>query len=248
MSGHSKWHNIRLRKESQDVRKGKLFSKVAREIIMAAKAGGGNPEGNSRLRLALQKAREVGMPNDNVKRAIQRGTGEIGGAQYEALTYEGYGPGGVALLIHASTDNRNRTVGEVRGTLTRNGGSLGESNCVAWMFEQKGVILVSREAIAEEALLELALEAGGEDMTSDADSHEIVTAPGDFEAVRAALAEKGVEPQSAEVTLIPKTKVMLEGERQAQQVLRLMEELEDLEDVQRVYANFDIPDAVMSAA
>ena len=248
MSGHSKWHNIRLRKQGQDARKGKLFGKVSREIIMAAKAGGGNPEANARLRLALQKAREAGLPNDTVKRAIQRGTGEIAGTSYEPVTYEGYAPGGVAVMIHASTDNRNRTVGEIRGVLTRNGGSLGESNCVAWIFQQKGLLLVPRAAASEEALMEIALEGGAEDVTSDADSYEIITAPGDFEAVRSALAEKGIEPESAEVTLIPQSKVVLEEEKQAQQVLRLIEQLEDLEDVQRVYANFDIPDAVMSAA
>jgi len=245
MSGHSKWHNIKLRKQAQDARKSKVFAKISREIMAAARAGGGDPDANVRLRLAMDKARTAGMPQDNVKRAIQRGTGEPGGAQYESMTYEGYAPGGVAVMAQVLSDNRNRTVGELRSVFSRNGGSLAESNAVAWLFQQKGVILVPRDgAPDEDAVLEAALEAGAEDMQNDETCYEIRTAPGDLEAVKKSLEAAGIAYDSAEVTMLPQTRVTL-TEKKAQQVLRLMDALEELEDVQQVYANFDIPDAIM---
>jgi YebC/PmpR family DNA-binding regulatory protein len=248
MSGHSKWHNIRLRKGAQDLRKSKMFAKMGREITVAVREGGsGDPESNARLRTSLEHARDVEMPQDNIKRAIQKGLGaEGGGANYEYLTYEGYGPGGVAVMVRVLTDNRNRTVGELRSTFGRNGGNLGEANCVAWLFEQKGVIIVPRDSVSEDAVFEIALEAGAEDLHADDTSYEIRTAPGDLEAVRAALQEKGIACDSAEVTMLPQTRVTVD-ERRAQQMLRLMDALEDLEDVQQVYANFDIPESVMEA-
>jgi YebC/PmpR family DNA-binding regulatory protein len=246
MSGHSKWHNIKIRKQAQDKKKGKIFGKIVREIITAAREGGGDPDVNVRLRAAMDKARAAGMPQDNVKRAIQRGTGDVEGVTYEPATYEGYGPGGVALLIEVLTDNRNRVVGELRSIFTRNGGNLGESNSVAWLFERKGVVLVPAEDIVEDAVLEVALEAGAEDMQADDSSYEIRTDPSDVEAVKKALDDSGIKYESAEVTMLPQTRVTL-SEKEAQQVLRLMDALEDQDDVQQVYANFDIPDKIMEA-
>jgi YebC/PmpR family DNA-binding regulatory protein len=245
MSGHSKWHNIKLRKQAQDARKSKVFAKISSEIMAAARAGGGDPEANVRLRLSMEKARAAGMPQDNVKRAIQRGTGEMGGAQYEFIIYEGYAPGGVAVMAQVLTDNRNRTVGELRSAFGRSGGSLAESNAVAWLFQQKGVIIVPKQgAPDEDRVLEVALEAGAEDMQADDTSYEIRTASTDLEAVRKALTDAGIAYESAEVTMLPQTRVTLK-EKEAQQVLRLMDALEELEDVQQVYANFDIPEAIM---
>ncbi len=246
MSGHSKWHNIKIRKQAQDAKKSKLFSRLSREIIVAAKEAGGDPNTNNRLRIGIEKARAAGMPQDNVKRAIQRGTGETDGISYEPAVYEGYGPGGVAIMIHVLTDNRNRVVGELRRILGRHGGNLGEANCVAWLFDQKGVIIVPREGSSEDDVLEAALEAGAEDMQSDESSYEIRTAPGDLETVKRALDEAGVKCESAELTMLPQSRVSLE-EKEAQQVLRLMDALEDQDDVQQVYANFDISDAIMEA-
>jgi YebC/PmpR family DNA-binding regulatory protein len=247
MSGHSKWVNIRIRKQSQDARKGKLFAKVAREIIVAARQGGGNPDVNHRLRFAIEKARDVSMPIDNIKRAVQRGTGEIAGVSYDEVTYEGYGPGGVAILIRGLTDNRNRTVSEIRRTLAKNGGRLGESNCVAWMFDPRGVITLPRRDIEEDALLELALETGAQDVRTEGDTYEVICPPSQLDTIRQALLARGLTPASAEVTMLPQTRVSLDGS-EAHQVLRLMDQLEDLEDVQQVYANFDIPDALLQEA
>lgn len=246
MSGHSKWHNIKIRKQAQDQKKGKVFGKLSREIIVAAKEGGGDPDTNNRLRVAIEKARAAGMPQDNVKRAIQRGTGDVEGISYEQAVYEGYGPGGVAIMVYVLTDNRNRVVGELRSIFSRQGGNLGEANCVAWLFEQKGVIIVPVEAASEDTLLEAALEAGAEDMQVDDTSFEIRTAPGDLDAVKQALDSSGIGYESAELTMLPQTRVSLE-EKQAQQVLRLMDALEDQDDVQQVYANFDIPEQIMEA-
>ena len=246
MSGHSKWHNIKIRKQAQDQKKGKVFGKLSREIIVAAKEGGGAPDTNNRLRVAIEKARAAGMPQDNVKRAIQRGTGDVEGISYEQAVYEGYGPGGVAIMVYVLTDNRNRVVGELRSIFSRQGGNLGEANCVAWLFEQKGVIIVPVEAASEDTVLEAALEAGAEDMQVDDTSFEIRTAPGDVDAVKQALASSGISYESAELTMLPQTRVSLE-EKQAQQVLRLMDALEDQDDVQQVYANFDIPEQIMEA-
>jgi len=246
MSGHSKWHNIKIRKQAQDQKKGKVFGKLSREIIVAAKEGGGDPDTNNRLRVAIEKARAAGMPQDNIKRAIQRGTGEVEGVTYVPVVYEGYGPGGVAIMVHVLTDNRNRMVGELRSIFGRHGGNLGEANCVAWLFDQKGVIIVPRDAGSEDQLLEVALEAGAEDMHTDESSYEIRTAPGDLETVKQALDSAGISYESAEVTMLPQTRVSLE-EKQAQQVLRLMDALEDQDEVQQVYANFDIADRIMEA-
>lgn len=246
MSGHSKWHNIKIRKQAQDQKKGKVFGKLSREIIVAAKEGGGDPDTNNRLRVAIEKARAAGMPQDNVKRAIQRGTGDVEGISYEQAVYEGYGPGGVAIMVYVLTDNRNRVVGELRSIFSRQGGNLGEANCVAWLFDQKGVIIVPADAASEDTLLEAALEAGAEDMQVDDTSFEIRTAPGDLDAVKQALDSSGIPYESAELTMLPQTRVSLE-EKQAQQVLRLMDALEDQDDVQQVYANFDIPEQIMEA-
>jgi len=246
MSGHSKWHNIKIRKQAQDARRSKLFGRLSREVIAAAREGGGDPASNNRLRATIDKARAAGMPQDNIKRAIQRGTGQVEGVTFESAIYEGYGPGGVAIMVEVLTDNRNRVVGELRTTFARNGGNLGESNCVAWLFTKKGVIIVPREAVSEDRLLELVLEAGAEDMQSDESSYEIRTAPGDLETVRQALEEAGIGFESAEATMLPQTRVTLE-EKEAQQVLRLVDALDDQEDVQQVYANFDIPDSIMES-
>lgn len=244
MSGHSKWHNIRLRKGKQDAERGKIFTKIAREIIVAARDGGGNPEANTRLRLAIQKAREASMPQENIKRAIQRGTGEIEGANYEEVTYEGYGPGGVAIMVSALTDNRNRTVAELRTIFSKNGGSLGESGCVAWMFEPKGIITIQKDSVDEETLLLAALEAGAEDVRTEGDTYEVVTAPDDFAAVRDAIAAAGIKYTTAELTRLPKSTITVDG-KEARQVLRLVDQLEDSDDVQQVYSNFDIPEEVL---
>jgi len=247
MSGHSKWHNIRLRKGKQDAQRSNLFTKLAREIIVAAKEGGGNPDSNLRLRLAIQKARENSMPQENIKRAIQRGTGEIEGAQYEQVTYEGYGPGGVAVMVSCLTDNRNRTVAELRTAFSKNGGSLGESGCVAWMFDPKGVITIQKDSVDEDTLMLTALEAGAEDITSEGDTYEVITAPEQFADVRQALTNAGIPLVNAELTMQPKSTVRVEG-KEATQVLRMMEQIEDLDDVQQVYANFDIPEEILEAA
>jgi len=246
MSGHSKWHNIRIKKARVDALRGKIFTKVAREIIIAARQGG-DPEVNSRLRDAIQKARDASMPQDNIARAIQRGTGELPGVHYEEAVYEGYGPGGVAIMVHALTDNRNRTVSELRSIFSRHGGNLGEVGCVAWMFQPKGVIIVSRDQIEEDLLLEMVLDAGAEDVKADERSYEVTTRPEDFEKVRTALTEQQIAMESADLTLVPQSSVTIIG-RESEQTLRLMEALEDHDDVQRVYANFDIPEAVMEQA
>lgn len=247
MSGHSKWHNIRLRKGKQDAQRSNLFTKLAREIIVAARAGGGNPDANIRLRLAVQKAREQSMPQDNIKRAIQRGAGELEGSQYEEVTYEGYGPGGVAVIVSSLTDNRNRTVAELRVVFSRNGGSLGETGCVGWMFDQKGIITVEKDAIDEDRLMEVALDAGAEDIRPEDDMFDVLTAPDSLPDVRAAFEAAGIKLANAEVTMLPKNTIRVEG-KAATQILRMMDQLDELDDVQQVYANFDIPDEVLEAA
>lgn len=246
MSGHSKWHNIKIRKQAQDTKKSKIYAKASREIIVAAKEGGGDPASNNRLRVAIEKARAAGLPQDNIKRAIQRGTGDIEGGAFESAVFEGYGPGGVAIMVQVLTDNRNRAVGELRSIFGKHGGNLGETNCVAWLFDQKGIIIVPQEGVSEERVLEIALEAVAEDVQSDDSSYEISTAPGDLESVKKALEENNIAIESAEVTMVPQNRVTLE-EKQAQQVLRLMDALEEQDDVQQVYANFDIPDRIMEA-
>ena len=247
MSGHSKWANIRLRKGAQDAKKGKLYGKLSREIIIAAKEGGGIPENNIRLKAAIEKAREMGMPQDNIKRAIQRGTGELDAVALEEIVYEGYGPSGVALMINAMTENRNRTVGEVRSTLSRHGDNLGAAGCVSYLFEKKGVIIVDKAKADEDAVMEAALEAGALDVVSDEESYEITTAPQHVNKVKETLINKGITPESAEAAMVPSTRVALEG-HDAQKLLKLLDALEDLEDVQEVFSNFDISEEEMEAA
>src|SRR3954452_7440227 len=246
MSGHSKWHNIRLKKGKMDAERGKTFTKLAREIIVAAKAGGGNADANLRLRMAVQKARESSMPAENIKRAVQRGTGELEGVNYDELTYEGYGPGGVAVLVETLTDNRNRTVAELRNMFSKNGGSLGEQGCVAWIFDPKGLISVPQNGTDEDKVMMAALEAGAEDVRAEEDTFDVVTAPEDLPAVRQALDAASIAYTLAEVTMLPKSTVELQG-KEAQQMLRLMGALEDHADVQNVYGNFDIPESVLAA-
>ena len=243
MAGHSKWKNIRLHKGKADVERGKIFGKLSRELSIAARMGGSNPDSNARLRLAIEKARESSMPADNIKRAVQKGAGEVSGeGQYDEISYEGYGPGGAAVFVEAATDNRNRTVSEVRSAFSKNGGSMGESGTVAWQFARKGVISVDSEgAPSEDALLEMALEAGAEDFSDQGETFEITTAPEDLIVVLDALKQAGVRA-SGEVMMVPQNTVALEGEA-ARKMLRLMEVLEDLDDVQRVAANFDIAES-----
>jgi YebC/PmpR family DNA-binding regulatory protein len=244
MSGHSKWHNIRLKKERVDQVRGKLFSKLAREISVAAKEGGGDPDGNARLRTAIERGREAGMPSDNIERAIQRGTGQVEGASYETITYEGYAQGGVALMVETLTDNRNRTASEIRNVFTKNGGAMSEAGSVAWMFDLKGLISVDRSKATEDDVLVAALEAGAEDVRSVGDVYEIVTTPEQFYKVRQALEAAKIPVASSDLTMVPKSTVRVEG-KEAQQVLRLMEALEEHDDVQQAYANFDIPDEIL---
>ena len=244
MSGHSKWAQIKRKKAKNDQQRGKLFSKLIREITTAARVGGGDPKGNMRLKAAFEEAKAVNMPADTLKRAIQKGTGELPGEMYEEVTYEGYGPGGVALLVKVLTDNKNRTAPEIRHAFTKFGGNLGEVGSVGWMFERKGLILVEASRVDEDELLALALEGGATDMRRTDAVFEISTEPAQLEAVRRVLEERGVPIQSAEVTFVPQSTIRLEM-KEAQQVLRLVEGLEELDDVQKVYANFDIPDEVL---
>ena len=247
MSGHSKWAQIKHKKAVVDAKRGKIFSKIAKEITVAARLGGGDPDGNPRLRTVLENAREVNMPGENIKRAIMKGTGELPGVSYEESIYEGYGPGGTAILLEVLTDNKNRTVPEIRHIMTKNGGNLGEAGCVAWMFEKKGYILVEKTKIDEDSLMSAALEAGAEDMKNDPgeDSYEIITAPEDVNKVKAALEAGGIPVSLAEITMLPKSYVALDG-KSAEQIIRLVDALEDHEDIQNVYTNFDIPDEVMA--
>ena len=247
MSGHSKWHSIKHKKGALDAKRGKLFTKFIKEITVAARSGGGDPEGNARLRKAILDAKAGNMPNDTIDRAIRRGTGEEEGVNYEEITYEGYGPGGVALLIQSMTDNRNRTVAEIRHLFSKNGGNLGESGSVGWMFEKKGYIVVEKSAKSEEELFELAIDAGADDLRDDEDNFEIITSPEAFEKVLAAIKGAGIEPQVAEIEMVPQNYIRLEGS-DARQMLKLMEALEDHDDVQKVSANFDISEADMAAA
>jgi YebC/PmpR family DNA-binding regulatory protein len=246
MSGHSKWAGIKHKKAKVDAQRGRLFTKVIREITVAARAGGGDPSGNPRLRLAIEKAKSVNMPQDNIQRAIQKGTGELPGVSYDEYLYEGYGPGGVAVLVEAMTDNKNRTTPEIRKIFAKHGGNLGESGCVAWMFGKKGLIQVEASKTDEDRLFGVALEAGAEDVRRSDNVFEIITAPKDLERVKAILAKERIEITTGEVTMVPQSTVRLEG-KQAQQVLNLTEELEEHDDVQNVHANFDIPEEIMAA-
>lgn len=244
MSGHSKWHSIKHKKAAIDAKRGQAFTKVIKEITIAARTGGGDPNANARLRAAIANAKTVNMPQDNITRAIKKGTGELPGVSYEEFVYEGYGPGGVALIIDILTDNKNRTVAEIRHIFGKHNGNLGESGCVAWMFDKKGLITVEAEKVDEDRLMELALNAGAEDMQADDDIFEITTKPEDMEKVREALEKNGITIASAQVSRIPQSTIKLEG-KHAEQMLKLMEKLEDHDDVQDVCANFDIPDEVM---
>jgi len=247
MSGHSKWAGIKHKKAVVDARRGKVFTKIVRELTVAAKIGGGDPDANPRLRLAVEKAKSVNMPQDNIKKAIQKGTGELPGVSYDEITYEGYGPVGVAVYIETLTDNRNRTVGELRNILSKHNGSLGESGSVAWIFEKNGYILVDKKTSTEDNLMGIALEAGASDMKNDPDedNFEIITEPGDMEAVKKALNDASIDTVMAEVTMLPKNYIKIEDPKKASQMTRLMDALEDHDDVQNVYANFDIPDDLL---
>lgn len=245
MSGHSKWSTIKHKKGAIDSKRGKIFTKIIKEISLAARLGGGDPEGNSRLRQAIMAAKSENMPKDNIDRAIKKGigTGE-GAANYEEIVYEGYGPGGVAVLIEVMTDNKNRTVAEIRHILSKHGGNLGENGCVAWMFDKKGTILVDKKDVSEEELMEMALEAGADDVREEGSEFEIITSPAAFEDVHRVVEAKGLKPLAAKIGMIPQNTIAM-AEDKASQMLKMMEKLEDNDDVQNVYANFDISDEIM---
>jgi YebC/PmpR family DNA-binding regulatory protein len=245
MSGHSKWHTIKHKKGALDAKRGKIFTKLIKEITVAARTGGsGDVDANARLRKAVNDAKAQNMPIDTITRAIKRGTGELEGVNYEEITYEGYGIGGVAMLVETMTDNRNRTVAELRHLFSKNGGNLGESGSVAWMFDKKGLIVVDKEARSEDELFEIVTEAGADDLQTEGDVFEIYTAPENFEAVHEAVKSAGIEPQAAEISMIPQNYIKLEG-MDAKQMLKLYEAIDDNDDVQKVYANFDIDESEM---
>lgn len=246
MSGHSKWATIKHKKGALDAKRGKIFTRLIKEIMVAAKAGGGDADGNPRLRTAVLAAKAENMPQDNIKRAIQRGTGEIEGASYEEITFEGYGPGGVAVIVDVLTDNRNRAVSEVRHAFSKNGGNLGESGSVGYMFSKKGQIIVEKAIADEDKLTEIVLDAGAEDLSDDGEYWEIITSPKDFEAVTEALKKAGIATESASVTMVPTTYQKLEG-TPANSMVRLLDTLEDLDDTQNVYSNFEMDEAAVSA-
>ncbi|MGB9177659.1 MAG: YebC/PmpR family DNA-binding transcriptional regulator [Pyrinomonadaceae bacterium] len=247
MSGHSKWHTIKHKKGALDAKRGKVFTKLIKEIAVAARTGGGDPAANARLRKAVSDAKGANMPNDTIDRAIRRGTGAEEGVTYEEITYEGFGPGGVAVMIDSMTDNRNRTVAEIRHIFGKNGGNLGASGSVRHLFDKKGYIVVDKSAKSEDDLLELVLDAGADDLRDDVDNFEIITTPENFDTVLTAVKGAGIEPQVAEVEMVPQNYVKLEG-NDAKQMLKLMESLEDHDDVQKVSANFDIDEADMAGA
>lgn len=246
MSGHSKWATIKRKKGAADAKRGQLFSKLSRAIIVAAKEGGGDPDANAALANAIQKARDNSMPKDNIERAIQRGAGSGEGDAYEAITYEGYAPGGVAVICSILTDNRNRTASDLRHIFTKNGGSLATPGSVAWQFERRGIIMIDAEDIDEDALMEVALAGGADDIAEDGEQWQVSTEPTAFMAVRGALEEAGITYASADLTMVPKTTVEPD-EKEARQILRLVDQLEDNDDVQEVYANFDISEEILEA-
>jgi YebC/PmpR family DNA-binding regulatory protein len=247
MSGHSKWHTIKHKKGAADAKRGKVFTRIIKELTVAARNGGGDPGTNPRLRTIIADAKSVNMPADNIKKAIQRGTGELPGVTYEEITYEGYGPGGAALIIECMTDNKNRTVGEVRHILEKHSGNLGASNSVAWMFSKKGYIVIDKAAADEEKLLNAALEAGADDVRDDGDSWEVLSEPSAFETVRDAVKGLGIEPGTAQVAMLPQNYVKLQG-KEASHMVKLMESLEDHDDVQHVWSNFDIEEKEIEAS
>ena len=242
MSGHSKWHSIKHKKAATDSKRGRIFTRLIKEMTAAARMGGGDPDSNPRLRLAIATAKASNMPAENIKRAVMRGTGELPGVSYEDVNYEGYGPGGVAIFMQTLTDNRNRTVAEIRHVLSKNGGNLGETGCVGWMFDRRGYFVIEKSTVEEEALFETALSVGADDMREDGDNFEILTTPENFEAVRSALEKSNIATVVAEVSMMPQNYVKLEG-KQAQTMLKLMEALEDHEDIQNVWSNFDIDES-----
>jgi len=244
VSGHNKWSSIKHKKGAADAKRGKLFSKLIKEITVSARIGGGDIDGNPRLRTAVLAAKAANMPKDNIDRAIKKGTGELEGTSYEETQYEGYGPGGAAVLIEALTDNKNRATAEIRYTLNKGGGNLGENGCVAWMFQKKGLISFETGEVDEDKIIEIALEAGADDVESDQDVIDVTTDPGNFEAVKEAFEKRNLKFVSAEVAMVPQNTVELDA-KNAPRILKLMEDLEDLEDVQKVWSNFDIPDEVM---
>ena len=245
MSGHSKWANIKHRKGAADAKRGKIFTRLIKEITVAAKIGGGDPAGNPRLRSAIASAKSENMPKDNIERAIKKGTGELEGVEYIEITYEGYGPGGVAILVDCMTDNKNRTVGEVRHAFAKHGGNLGESGCVGYMFDKKGSLLIDKKNIDEEKLMDLALEAGAEDVLEEENEFQVLTAPDDFNTVREKLEEDGVSFIEATLSMIPQNTAEITEEKVAIRLMKLMDVLEECDDVQDVHANFDIPDEIM---
>lgn len=247
MSGHNKWSTIKHKKGAADAKRGKLFSKLIKEITVAARQGGGDLEGNPRLRTAIQGARAANMPKDNIDKAIKRGTGEIAGASYDEVSYEGYGPGGVAVLLEVLTDNKNRTVAEVRKIFDKYGGSLGESGCVSWLFDKKGVIEITGESLDEDEVMEVALESGAQDVRLEGAIFELITDPSDFETVKTSVEEKGWPIQLAQISMIPQTTVKLDGKK-AEQMLKMMDALDDNDDVQNIHANFDISEEQMMQA
>ncbi|MBI3399130.1 MAG: YebC/PmpR family DNA-binding transcriptional regulator [Deltaproteobacteria bacterium] len=246
MSGHSRWANIKHKKAKSDAKKGKVFTKLIKEVIVAAKMGGGDPDGNPRLRTAIDKAKASNVPSDNIERAVKKGAGEMDGIHYEEHVYEGYGPGGIAVLVSVTTDNKNRTASDVRHIFTKGGGRLGESGSVAWMFEKKGLFTFDMDSVSEDKLMEIAIEAGAEDVITNSEDRvfEVYSAANDFHKVKEIFDAKGLKYTFAEISMIPKNTIRVEG-RDAQHVLRLLEELEELDDVQNVYANFDIPQEEM---
>lgn len=246
MSGHSKWASIKHKKAATDSKRGKLFTKVIKEITVAARNGGGNTDTNPQLRLAIQKAKQANMPANNIERAVKKGTGELEGVTYEAITYEGYGPAGVAIYVEALTDNKNRTTSEVRNIFSKYGGNMAGSGSVAWMFEKKGYIAISKETADEDTLMSIALENGAEDLSGEGDTFEIKTLPQDFEKVKKALEDQSIKIESAEVTMIPKSSIKILDDK-AKQLLTLVDSLEDNDDVQNVYANFDIPEDILKS-
>ena len=246
MAGHSKWANIKHRKGAQDARRGKVFTKLIKEITVAARMGGGDPNSNPRLRRALDAAKSENMPKDNMDRAVKKGTGELEGVNYEESTYEGYGPGGAAVFVESLTDNKNRAVSEIRHCFSKCGGNMGAGGCVAWMFDNKGYLVVEKSAVGEDQLMEVALDAGAEDVREDGDNFEVITAPEDFIAVKDAIDAAEIPHIAAEVTMLPQNTTSLTG-KEAQQMIRLMDMLDNCDDVQKVYTNADIPDDMIEA-
>ena len=244
MSGHSKWAGIKHRKAAVDAERGKIFSKLIKEITVSARQGGGNPDTNPRLRQAINSAKDTNMPADNIERAIKKGTGELPGTSYEEISYEGYGPCGVAIVLECLTDNRNRTTAEIRNLFAKKGGNLAGAGSVTWIFRKIGLIIIDKDKVEEDRLMSIILEAGAEDMRVEADRYEVITEPADFENVKKAIIDNGIEYSVAELSMDPKSTIRADGEK-AKQILSLVEALEDSDDVQHVYANFDIPDAII---